>query len=111
VNVQDAAHYGHLEGNKPSLLMEYEMLNSEKEKDIAICCYSMVCSMFATMSNPYNQGPNFSWDTFAESMSIFSRDNILERLPVKPSDKEESKLLAQSLARRIAESMVKQMKE
>ena len=86
------------------------MLNAEKEKDIAICCYSMVCSMFATMSNKYNQGPNFSWDTFAESMGIFSKDNIVERLKVRPSDRVESQALAQSLSYRIANSMVKQMK-
>lgn len=86
------------------------MLSSEKEKDVALCCYAMVCGMFATLSNKYNQGPSFTWDTFAEGMGIFCKDNILQNLKVRKPDMQDTLILAQSIGTRIADSMVKQLK-
>jgi hypothetical protein len=82
------------------------MLRSEKQKAIAISCYSMVSSMFASMTNRYNHGPNFSWDTFAESMSIFGRNNILLQMKVKPNERAETQDLAEKLSLMIAANLV-----
>lgn len=83
-------------------------MTKHQQDKVALVCHAIVAHRFASMCNPSNRGPNFSWDDFPESMGELCEVNLFTQIE-DPTD--EMKAHARETGEELAERMVEWMTE
>ena len=80
------------------------MLSAKKRLEIANICYANVAGEFATLLNPKFQGPNWTWDLFANMCE--RQSDLWMRLNDVKGNRKEIDAAAAEFAKDIATTLV-----
>ena len=92
-------------------LQEIKMLPKSVQSNVALSCYAIVANRFAEFHNPKYRGSKFNWDNFPEMMKSSCANGIFLNVNIPEKHTEAAKIHASDIGFKIAEQLIKLMKE